>query len=297
MSIEGQVMGLLEIGIESDLARFFEEDDLRGNAFYLRELPTTLVECELKIKSDVTLCGLPYFIAAFHYLGGDFNSELLKKNEGHFFKRGEVLSFTLPFSIALTGERVALNLLQRGSAIATFTQQFVAKASPHNIKILDTRKTTPGLRSLEKYAVRVGGGHNHRFSQADVWMIKDNHKTFFGGLKPAYEFFQKMQTHYQNIVVEIHSLDELKIANYLGVKHVMLDNFSLENMKRAIDMKKDGMTYEISGGVTLQNCEQYFLKGIDAISIGALTHSAPHVDLSMKIKQSSATEGHDSYEF
>ena len=194
-----------------------------------------------------------------------------------------MITFLLPFSIALTGERIALNLLQRASAVSTFTQKFTELAKPHNVRILDTRKTTPGLRSLEKYAVRVGGGYNHRFSQADVWMIKDNHKTFFGGLKPAWEYFQNLQTHYQGIVVEIHSLEELKLASELGVKHVMLDNFSVADIKTAIDMKKN-MTVEISGGVTLENCQQYFVKGVDAISIGALTHSAPHVDLSMKIK-------------
>ncbi len=290
-------MGLLEKGIENDLKRFFEEDDLQGNSFYLRELPETIVECYLKIKSELTLCGLPYFVAAFNYLGASLDYSAFKKHEGKNFSKGEVISFSLPFSIALTGERVALNLLQRASAVATFTENFAILAKPHHIRILDTRKTTPGLRSLEKYSVRVGGGFNHRFSQADVWMIKDNHKTFFGGLKPAWDFFQKMQTHYQNIVVEIHSIDELNIAIELGVKHVLLDNFSPENIKKAIALKKAGMTFEISGGVNLQNCEQYFIKGVDAISIGALTHSAPHVDLSMKIKNLSTSGSKDSYEF
>lgn len=290
-------MGLLDKGIEADLARFFEEDDLRGNAFYLRELPEKRVECQLKIKSDVILCGLPYFVGAFNYLGADLSFETFKKYEGKMMTKGEVITFSLPFSLALTGERIALNLLQRASAVATFTQEFVKRATPHGVHILDTRKTTPGLRSLEKYAVRVGGGYNHRFSQADVWMIKDNHKTFFGGLKPAYEFFQKMQTQYQGIVVEIHSLDELKLALELGIRHVMLDNFSLTDIKKAIEMKKEGMTIEISGGIKLENCEQYFLKGVDALSIGALTHSAPHVDLSMKMKNASETRNQDSYEF
>lgn len=290
-------MGLLQKGIEADLARFFEEDDLRGNAFYLRELPEKTVECQLKMKSDVLLCGLPYFVGAFNFLGANLNFDTFKKFEGRPMAKGEVISFALPFSIALTGERIALNLLQRGSAVATFTKKYVELATPHNIRILDTRKTTPGLRSLEKYAVRVAGGYNHRFSQADVWMIKDNHKTFFGGLAPAWQFFQKMQTQYQGIIAEIHSVDELRLAVELGVKHVMLDNFSVEDIKKAVGMKKNGMTVEVSGGVRLDNCEQYFLKGVDAISIGALTHSAPHVDLSMKIKNLNDARGLDSYEF
>lgn len=276
-------MGLLEKGLKADLERFFEEDDLKGNTFYLRELPTTEVECLLKIKSDILLSGLPYFVGAFNFLGANLNYDEFKNYEGKNFSKGEVITFTLPFSIALTGERIALNLLQRSSAVSTFTQKFVEKARPHNVRILDTRKTTPGLRSLEKYAVRVGGGYNHRFSQADVWMIKDNHKTFFGGLKEALEFFQNMQTHYQGIVVEVHSLHEMKQAIELGVKHVMLDNFSTDDIKNAVKLKKNGMTIEISGGVNLDNIEKYFIDGVDAISVGALTHSAPHVDLSMKL--------------
>ena len=277
-------MNLLQVGLNADIERFFEEDDLQGNAFYLSKLPSNEVECLLKIKSDVVLSGLPYFFSAFSYLGAVVNDEIINKYEGTKLSRGEVISFQLPFSIALTGERVALNLLQRASAVSTFTAKFVEQANPYGIHILDTRKTTPGLRSLEKYAVRIGGGFNHRFSQADVWMIKDNHKTFFGGLKPAWDFFQNMQTQYQSIVVEIHSLDELKLAFDLGVKHVMLDNFSREEILKAIDIKKPYVTYEISGGVNLENCQDYFIKGFDAISIGALTHSAPHVDLSMKVK-------------
>ncbi len=278
-------MTLLEKAIEADLERFFEEDDLKGNAFYWRELPQSLVECQLKIKSDAFLSGLPYFVGAFNYLGAKLSyDDYFFKYEGKNYTKGEVITFQLPFSIALTGERVALNLLQRSTAVSTHTQRFVEKSSHSNIRILDTRKTTPGLRSLEKYAVRVGGGHNHRFSQADVWMIKDNHKTYFGGLRPAWDFFKNMQTHYQNIVVEIHSIDELQLAKELKINHLMLDNFSVADLKKAVELKSAGMTYEISGGVTLLNLEQYLVEGIDAISIGALTHSAPHVDLSMKIK-------------
>lgn len=276
-------MKLLMKGMETDLARFFAEDDLQGNAFYLEKLPNDAVTCMLKIKSDLVLAGIPYFVGAFNYLGAHLSMQEFEKYEGERLAAGEVISFTLPFSIALTGERVALNLLQRASAVATITSQFVKKAEGKNIKILDTRKTTPGLRTLEKYAVRVGGGHNHRFSQSDVWMIKDNHKNYFGGLKNALNFFHDMQTFYQSVVVEIHSLSEFQEALSLGVKHVMLDNFSANQITEAIKLKSKEMTIEISGGVNLSNIENYFITGVDAISIGSLTHSAPHVDLSMKI--------------
>lgn len=277
-------MSLMTLGFEADYARFFAEDDLQGNAFYLNQLPTDLVECTLKIKSDVMLSGLPYFVGAFNHIGAELDYNDFKKYEGKNFKKGEVITFKLPFAIALTGERIALNLLQQATRISTFTQKFVEIAAGSNTKILDTRKTTPGLRQLEKYAVRVGGAHNHRFSQADAWMIKDNHKTFFGGLEKAWAYFQSMQTYYQNIIVEIHSLEELAQAFDLGVKHVMLDNFSAEDLKKAVAMKKAGVTYEVSGGVKLETLKDALVEGIDAISIGALTHSSPHIDLSMKIK-------------
>lgn len=277
-------MSLQTLGFEQDYARFFAEDDLQGNAFYLSQLPTDEVECFLKIKSDVLLSGLPYFVGAFNYLGANLDYETLKNNEGKNFKKGDVITFKLPFAIALSGERVALNLLQQATRISTFTQKFVELTKDKKTKILDTRKTTPGLRQLEKYAVRMGGAHNHRFSQADAWMIKDNHKSFFGGLKPAWAYFQSMQTFYQNIIVEIHSLEELQTAFDLGVKNVMLDNFSISDLHNAVAMKKPGVTYEVSGGVKLETLSDYLLDGIDAVSTGALTHSAPHIDLSMKIK-------------
>ncbi len=276
-------MSLLIKGMEADFTRFYAEDDLNGNAYYLEKLPTDLVNCSLKIKSDLVLAGLPFFLGAFNYLGATLTENDFLKYEGKHFSAGEVISFQLPFSIALTGERVALNLLQRASAVATLTDKFVQKVNAIEIKILDTRKTTPGLRTLEKYAVRIAGGHNHRFSQSDVWMIKDNHKNYFGGLQAAVNFFQSMQTNYQPIVVEIHSLEEFQLAITLGIKHVMLDNFSVAKIHEALKIKPVGMTIEISGGVNLNNIESYFIKGIDCISIGALTHSAPHVDLSMKI--------------
>jgi nicotinate-nucleotide pyrophosphorylase (carboxylating) len=278
-------MGLQSQSLEQDYARFFAEDDLQGNAFYLNQLPEEIVECVLKIKSDVLLSGLPYFIGAFNYLGASLDYNEFKKYEGKTYKKGETITFKLPFAIALTGERVALNLLQQSTRISTFTKSFVEKAEASKIKILDTRKTTPGLRMIEKYAVRAAGAFNHRFSQADAWMIKDNHKTFFGGLKEAWAYFQSMQTFYQNIIVEIHSLEELALAFDLGVKHIMLDNFSPADLKKAIELKKAGVTYEVSGGVNLFTLESFLLPGIDAISIGALTHSAPHIDLSMKIKK------------
>ena len=278
---------LIHTSLLPAINKWLEEDDLTRNSHYTRSLPTTPVELHLKIKSDLVLAGTDYFIATFMALGVNEESlYFLKEYEGKSLKSGEVIKFPkpVPFSIALTAERLALNLLQHGSSIATWTREHVKLAEKFDIKILDTRKTTPGLRSLEKYAVRVGGGFNHRFGQADVWMIKDNHKTCMGGLKGAWHFFKEQGTFYNDVIVEIHDLKELKEAISLGVKHVMLDNFSPEEIKEAIKLKVSGMTFEASGGIRFTTLKDYLISGLDALSIGALTNAAPRVDLSLKFR-------------
>ena len=271
--------------VEKDIERFLAEDEISGNAFYLNRLPSAEVECLLKIKSDMTLSGLPYLVATFNFLGADLKYFEFEAYEGKKMSKGDVIKFNLPFNIALTGERIALNLVQNASSISTFTAMIVEKVKSSNIKILDTRKTTPGLRNLQKYAVNVGGGYNHRMSQTDVFMIKDNHKTYFGGLEAAFNFFKSMHAFYNPIVAEIHSIEEFELAQSLGIKHLMLDNFSPENIKLAIAKKNPSTTIEISGGINISNIDAYLIDGVDAISMGALTYSAPHVDISMKMRK------------
>ena len=273
--------------IQESIAEYFKEDDLGRNQYYLEKLPAAQVSCQLKIKSDLVLAGLPWFFETFKYLGeNEIDQEYFKKFEGRSYKAFETeLSFPMPFSMALTGERIALNLLQRASSIATFTKEFVDRAAGSGISILDTRKTTPGHRALEKYAVRTGGGLIHRLGQTDMWMVKDNHKKFFGGIKEAVSFFEQMGSFYNPIEVEVHDLSELTEAFELGIKHIMLDNFTPEQIKSAIDLKSDGVSYEVSGGITLSNIDAYLLSGVDAISIGALTYAPPPVDLSLKYER------------
>jgi nicotinate-nucleotide pyrophosphorylase (carboxylating) len=269
----------------SDIENWLAEDDLHRNHHYLRSLPETPVKAVLKFKSDMVLAGVDYFSAVFTYLGlkAEIFSELLKL-EGKTLKAGEEFKFSeeLPFNIIVNAERLALNLLQEASSIATWTRKHHDILKDKKIQLLDTRKTTPGLRTLQKYAVRVGGASNHRLGQADVWMIKDNHKASLGGLKGAWEFFQNQKTFYQPTVVEIHDLDELKVAIELGVVHVMLDNFSPDEVRRAVEMKRSGMTYEVSGGLNLKSMSEYLIDGVDAMSMGSLTYSAPRVDISLK---------------
>lgn len=271
-------------GIQKVIARFFDEDDLGRNQFYMQDLPNEVVECSLKIKSNLILAGIPYFNEAFRYLGAETGLDVWEL-DGKKFRKGDVINFKLPFGIALTGERIALNLLQKASSIATYTNEFVEKAQNYEIAILDTRKTTPGLRALEKYAVRLGGGYNHRLGQSDVWMVKDNHKNFFGGISNAVSFFTGMQGFYTPIVVEVHNENEFEECLDLGIKHIMLDNFSRDEILKLIERKSNQMTIEISGGVTLENIDDYLIDGVDAISIGSLTYAAPAVDLSLKYQK------------
>lgn len=273
---------VIQKSLLSDVENWLLEDDLNRNFHYLRSLPTHPVELTLKFKSPLIVAGADYFCTVFSFLGVDVSHVLelerkvISAPESYTFKN------KIPFNVAVTGERLALNLLQHGSSVATWTNQFVKIAG--NTRILDTRKTTPGLRSLEKYAVRVGGGYNHRFGQTDLWMIKDNHKSCLGGLRGAFKFFESQGTFYNNIIAEIHDLTELEEAISLGIKHVMLDNFTADQILDAVKMKTDGMTFEVSGGIRLETVKNYLIQGIDAISVGSLTYSAPRVDISLKYR-------------
>lgn len=280
-----------KISLNKQLQFFFEEDDLSRNFHYTHSLPVEMVDCTLKIKSDLVMAGLPFFLECFDFLGAKLDvaikSQWMEHEGKRLEKNQEIQNLTLPFNLALSAERVALNLLQRASSIATTTAFYVQKVceSKLPITIIDTRKTTPGLRVLEKYAVRVGGGHNHRLGQTDLWMIKDNHKKFFGGLKASLQFFKSQGSFYNPIVAEIHNLQELEEAFKLKINHLMLDNFSPEMIKKAVALKESGVTYEVSGGVNQGNIESYLIEGVDAISIGHITSSPQIVDISFKYQK------------
>lgn len=268
--------------LKAEVEHFLIEDDYARHALVMSRLPMDEIKCSLKIKSDLVFAGSPWFCATFAALGTNLSDSFLQELEGQTLKAGEQFDFKLPFGVALTGERVALNLLARASAVATHTARFVAAVKGTNIKILDTRKTTPGLRNLEKYAVVMGGGHNHRYGPTEMWMVKDNHKTFFGGVENAVNFFKEMNSAYAPIEVEVHDLVELEQALKLGVHHIMLDNFEPAKVKQAVALKNKDTTFEVSGGITLDTIKNYLIDGVDAISIGSLTYGAPPVDISLK---------------
>jgi len=183
----------------------------------------------------------------------------------------------------LTAERTAINLVQRMSAVATMTNQFAEIAKPHGITILDTRKTTPGLRVFERYAVRVGGATNHRFGLSDGIMIKDNHLAVSGGIKNAVTAVRAKYPG-ENIEVECTSLAEVVEALLAGVNTIMLDNMPPAMVKEAVGLVKGAALIEVSGGINLANLREYLLPGVDCISIGALTHSVKSVDLSLEVE-------------
>ncbi|MDX1775334.1 MAG: carboxylating nicotinate-nucleotide diphosphorylase [Desulfobulbales bacterium] len=184
----------------------------------------------------------------------------------------------------LKAERVALNLVQRLCGIATLTSRFVDKVRPLPVRILDTRKTTPGLRMLEKYAVRVGGGHNHRFNLADGILIKDNHIEACGSIKNAVGRMRKKTPHTMKIEVEASGIEQVRECLSCSVDIIMLDNMDPVMLREAVKIAGGKAVLEASGGVTLDNVRQVAETGVDYISIGALTHSAPASDISMRLK-------------
>lgn len=272
--------------LTADIEAWLKEDGIGDVAIYWQRLPSTPSRAQIKIKSDVTLAGLPWFIAVFETLDKNIQGlESLMEYEGQYLRAGTVIDLpvNLPWGVAITGERLALNLLHKATAVATATKKLTEITNKHGVAVLDTRKTTPGLRNLEKYAVTVGGGKNHRFTQVDAWMIKDNHKELMG-LKGSVEFFRGMQQPYKNLILEIHNLDELKAARELNVAHFLLDNFTLEMLKSACTSKKAGEFFEVSGGVNLQTVAQYMIPGVDAVSSGAITQFPAAVDISFKFQ-------------
>lgn len=183
----------------------------------------------------------------------------------------------------LSGERVALNFLQHLSGIATFTHRLVQAVQPHRAKIVDTRKTTPGLRLLEKYAVRVGGGHNHRFGLYDAVLIKDNHLALTDGVRSAVEQARRALPHTMKIEVEVKNLDELRGALAAGADIILLDNMTPAEMSEAVKIVNGRALLEASGGIDESNVAEVAATGVDLISIGALTHSVKALDISLEV--------------
>ena len=268
--------------IDRQLLSFLEEDIGFGDITTEGVFRGEKVRAVMTAKEDGICAGLIFSIRVFHLLTG---VNVLKAiGEGERFKKGDIiLEIEGGADAILKGERLALNLVQRLSGIATLTRVFVERLEGTNIKILDTRKTTPGFRFFEKYAVRVGGGFNHRFALYDMVLIKDNHKRVAGGVGKAIRRVREKVGPAYKIEVEVESLEELEEVLKWDVDIVMLDNFSPQMVKEALKLIKGRVKVEVSGNITLENIRDYALDGVDFISSGSITHSARWLDISMKI--------------
>lgn len=245
-------------------------------------LKNTLATVELIAKQDGVLSGMVVFERVFTLLNDNVSIEWIKK-DGESFKDGDRLAKVHGnVEVLLTAERVALNFLQRMTGIATATHNMVKQLFGSNIKLMDTRKTTPGLRILEKYSVRVGGGDNHRYNLSDMIMLKDNHVNAAGGVKEAIKLAQERSPFIKKVEVETENLEMVKEAVAAGADIIMLDNMDLDEMREAIDLIGGRAIVEASGNLTAENIEKLKSLDIDYVSSGAITHSAGIVDLSMK---------------
>ncbi len=237
---------------------------------------------KLICKQDGIICGLNVFERAFKLL--DENTQFRYfVADGDAVKKGQLLAIVMgDIRVLLSAERVALNFLQRMSGIATYTNSVAKLLEGSGTKLLDTRKTTPNMRVFEKYAVRVGGGHNHRYNLSDGILLKDNHIGAAGGVKRAVEMAREYAPFVRKIEVEVENLEMCREALDAGADIIMLDNMSVEDMKTAVKLIDGRAVTECSGNVTLENIVKIKDAGVDYVSSGALTHSAPILDLSLK---------------
>jgi len=235
-------------------------------------------------KEPLVLCGTDVAKLCFEELDSKIKIDFTAK-DGDLVKKGEKFgTITGSLRNILTGERVALNFLQRLSGISTITKEFVKIVSRYGVKILDTRKTTPLLRDLEKYAVWIGGGFNHRFNLSDGILIKDNHIVAANGIANAVKLAKTKKTALVKIAVEVKNVKELKEALKSGVDHIMLDNMSEKEVAMAISIVNHAVTIEVSGGINIKNIENYAKLKPDFISLGCITHSARSVDISLELE-------------
>lgn len=237
---------------------------------------------QLICKQDGIICGLPVFERVFKIL--DASTQIgFCVNDGDKVTKGQLLAEVKgDIRVLLSGERTALNYLQRMSGIATYTSQLVKLLEGSKTKLLDTRKTTPNMRIFEKYAVKVGGGVNHRYNLSDGILLKDNHIGAAGSVKKAVQLAKSYSPFVRKVEVEVENLEMCREAVEAGADIIMLDNMSVEDMKTAVKMIDGRAQTECSGNVTRDNIKNIIDTGVDFVSSGALTHSAPILDLSMK---------------
>ena len=273
--------------IDLIIANAIREDVGDGDHSSLSCIPQTAMgKAKLLVKDQGVIAGIDFAKQVFAYVDNQLEVEILLK-DGDTVKHGDIVFYVKGSSQSiLKAERLVLNAMQRMSAIATKTKSFVDLLEGTNTKILDTRKTTPGIRALEKWAVKIGGGENHRFALYDMIMLKDNHIDFAGGLTKAIDktkAYLKEAKKDLKIIVEARNLDEIQeIIKSDGVYRILIDNFNYSDTKKAVALIGDKCLTESSGGINEKTIRSYAECGVDYISSGALTHSVYNMDLSLK---------------
>ena len=275
ITMKMQADQLIRMALQEDIT----SEDVSTNAV----MPTaTRGTVDLIAKEDGVVAGLEIYARVFKILDEKTEIELHCK-DGDEVKKGELMAtVTGDIRVLLSGERVALNYLQRMSGIATYTRQVAKLLEGSNVTLLDTRKTTPNCRVFEKYAVRVGGGHNHRYNLSDGVLLKDNHIGAAGSVAKAVRMAKAYAPFVRKIEIEVETLDQVKEAVEAGADIIMLDNMTPEVMKQAVELIDGRAQTECSGNITKEKIQKSRAIGVDFVSSGALTHSAPILDISMK---------------
>jgi nicotinate-nucleotide pyrophosphorylase (carboxylating) len=269
------------------ISEAFREDVGDGDHSTMGSVPADAQdEAQLLVKEDCVLAGIDLAVEIFHYFDSKLSVSVLMQ-DGEVAKKGDVaLRVSGSARSILTSERLVLNCMQRMSGIATMARQMVNAVEGTGVKILDTRKTTPNFRMCEKWAVYIGGAHNHRYGLYDMVMLKDNHVDYAGGISKAVESVKTYLDHYyKHLKIEVETRNLVEVQEALDTQSVdiiMLDNMSLDEMREAVKMIKGRCQTEASGGITLETVKEIAKTGVDFISSGAIIHSAPNKDLSLK---------------
>ena len=275
ITMKMQADQLIRMALQEDIT----SEDVSTNAVMPTEVKGTV---DLIAKEDGIIAGLDVYARVFQML--DEKTEIdFKCKDGDEVKKGELMAtLTGDIRVLLSGERVALNYLQRMSGIATYTRQVAKLLEGSKVTLLDTRKTTPNCRVFEKYAVRVGGGCNHRYKLSDGVLLKDNHIGAAGSITKAITMAKEYAPFVRKIEIEVETLEQVKEAVEAGADIIMLDNMTPEVMKQAVELIDGRAQTECSGNITKENIARIREIGVDFVSSGALTHSAPILDISMK---------------
>lgn len=266
---------LIMMALEEDIS----SEDVTTNSIMKDYVKGTV---DLIVKEDGILCGMDVFERVFELLDPATEIIRLKKDGDHVHKGDKAAVVNGDIRVLLSGERTALNFLQRMSGIATYTHESAKLLDGTHTKLLDTRKTTPNMRLFEKYAVRIGGGYNHRYNLSDGVLLKDNHIGAAGGVKEAVKAAKEYAPFVRKIEIEVENLDMVREAVEAGADIIMLDNMDHDTMKEAVSIIAGRAQTEVSGNITRENIRSIADLGVDYVSSGALTHSAPILDLSLK---------------